>query len=622
MSEVTNPSIEDIFETHCTGRLERYTMQSRGYTARLFRDDWEKKSNHAVIVDDRSITLLDDVVVTGDGKRGYEILLQGDHSMKQSTMDFERLLIDIVSTTNVISVVKTQEGFTAKLASHRAGPGRIWYTRPGGGGVAFSNDFRTLLDLSRFEVDLRGYYAIIRHGSCPDPITIIVGIQSVPVSHYAVCSTPGFQLRVFPYFQFDFPESRGHDISPAKETLERCTQALSQMNPGLLLSGGVDSTLLAHYLAQGGKISAFHLSFGEADPELRFAKYAAEETGIHLDVVHMQHADVIPAIVECATSYIHPFSDISSIPTLHLIRHVQRDHGEVRLLVDGTGADGCFSLPANRRRLLLWQLFYLQPRMLRRFESALSERFATHSSNELIDGIVQACAHGAERDIEEGLMTLSCHPYESVFRREALDMSASITAYFRSVYNSCIADRSYNRSICARSAVLDVLYTAVKRAALKTYRVANEHSVDVAFPFLWRDVLIEQGMLSWKCKMNNGTSKWPLKKLLAEHMPSWFVYRRKNPFGFDPPLLDWLGDEEIFGFVSNVLLDEHGYVQPLIPIAHLNRILDRIRKKQRVSSETLELVWAVLLTELWLRENRISYMRNGAGSRTIRSWQR
>jgi len=68
-----------------------------------------------------------------------------------------------------------------------------------------------------------------------------------------------------------------------------------------MLSGGVDSTLLANYLSLTERIDgirAYYLAFGHDDPKENYAKLASEKTGIPLNIYRMESEHVIPTIKE------------------------------------------------------------------------------------------------------------------------------------------------------------------------------------------------------------------------------------------------------------------------------------------------------------------------------------
>ena len=122
----------------------------------------------------------------------------------------------------------------------------------------------------------------------------------------------------------------------------------------------------------------------------------------------------------------------------------------------------------------------------------------------------------------------------------------------------------------------------------------------VVYPYIWRDVLKEQGRLPWSAKVHHGVVKWPLKKLLEEFMPRDFIYRKKS--GFVPPFVRWLSDPEFNAKVRQVLLRNNGFVSEIIPASVLDELLTDARNGKRLRFPILNFLWGALFTESWIQE--------------------
>ena len=141
---------------------------------------------------------------------------------------------------------------------------------------------------------------------------------------------------------------------------------------------------------------------------------------------------------------------------------------------------------------------------------------------------------------------------------------------------------------------LDFEYV-VKVAALKTYSMCSNPSIEVIYPFMWKDILVEQGKLSWGCKKSGGINKWPLKKMLEEYMPREFIHRKKS--GFTPPLKEWLHDEEIARYCKEIIFNENAFIHAIIPTNKLKGMVNRAFECQKGNYYELNFIWAILFTE-------------------------
>jgi hypothetical protein len=72
---------------------------------------------------------------------------------------------------------------------------------------------------------------------------------------------------------------------------------------------------------------------------------------------------------------------------------------------------------------------------------------------------------------------------------------------------------------------------------VKTYDLCSNGN-QIIYPFIFREILIDQGKYSWADKSKNNTVKYPLKKILEKYVNKEFVHRRK--VGLNSSLEDWM----------------------------------------------------------------------------------
>lgn len=589
---------EKIFKKNSTIPLQELIIESEDYVGWFFHTFDKQRSYNNVYYDDTHLLLIDGIAVTGNSKEGYRLFEpQKDFSGTNHTA-FLQCLNKIVSNVNIIAINRYHKGLTVNFASHRASGGRIWYMKTQNKkGLILCDDFRPLLNFSRFEIEPKAIYAILKYGASPDPITIIKNIYSVPASHFATCTIPNFNIKSNPFFHFDFSEANNCNIKPTKDVLQKSAQFLGSIDTLLLLSGGVDSTLLAHYLNSHGGIDAFYLSFGRNDPELIYAKEAAKKAGINLNTFYMEGEDVLSAIKGVASSYMHPFSDYSTIPTYYLMNQIKDIYPNGGILIDGTGADGCFGFDLLTYSFL-WKVLYAQPRFIKQIGRVLYDGGGMYKRTSKLRTFFSVMASSCERDIQLSPLVLS--PIESLFTKQTRSCAQDVSSAFLKMFSSCMDVRSYNNSFYPKATVGDIL-NACRLMALKTFRVGREPLIDVVYPLLWKDVLVESGKLSWNCKFKNGTVKYPLKKLLEEHMAQEFIYRKKS--GFTPPLLNWLLQKDVYNFMCDVLLNPDAFISNEISTEKIQKLIHGLQIYKSASGAVLHYLWGALFTELWLEEN-------------------
>lgn len=597
------PQIENKFKSYSKRPMVDFIIKSHNCIGWFFHNLDKHQSSHNVYHSNSNLLMVEGVAVTGNIEEGYRLIEPYRDFPQSNNITLSRYLEKIVSNVTAILVSYTKSELKVEFASHRTSGGRIWYIKIPRKGVILCDDLRALLYFKQFEIEPKAFYGILKYGSSPDPINIIKGIYNVPVSHFAICTSPDFDVETTPFFKFDFSEANKLNMKPIKDTLRKYAQFINSQTHSLLLSGGVDSTLLAHYLNSGDKTEAYFLSFGRNDTQLAYVKEAATRANLNLNIVCMEGNAVLTCIMKAAASYIYPFNDDSLIPTYFLMDHIKSFSHNKSVLVDGTGGDACFGFDTIAYHLL-WKILYAQPTVIKQLARSLYDNGGIYKYTSkwqflsLIINFLSIVSKTYENHIQ--LSPLISSPIESFFTEHSQNNKQVVGHMFLNIIDSCIHVGKYNDSFRAKATVGDILHQC-RKYSLKTYRVGNDPSINTIYPYLWQDILIEQAKLSWSIKQKGRIVKWPLKKLLEEYMADKFVYRKKS--GFVPPLLNWFLQDDIYGLLHDILLDPRSYINNFIAIESIRNLLHKLRKSKSASPPALFFLWGALFSELWLREN-------------------
>ncbi len=149
-----------------------------------------------------------------------------------------------------------------------------WTTLPGGG-FAFASEVRALLDagLAPRRADPEALASYLAYGAVQGPITAIAGVHALQAGHLLTVSSVGRVEGPKRYWRPAFravgspPPSRSEAVARLKDLLDGVVaQHLTADVPvSVFLSGGVDSTVLAHFAARHARsLKSFSVSFEEA----------------------------------------------------------------------------------------------------------------------------------------------------------------------------------------------------------------------------------------------------------------------------------------------------------------------------------------------------------------------
>ena len=238
------------------------------------------------------------------------------------------------------------------LARDRFGKKPLYYWSDGRRFV-FGSEIKALLaagvPAAFAEERLAEYLAF---GYVPTPDTLFRGIHKQPPSSTMVVDAAGVH-DPRPYWDLSFPAADEVDTSRSPgEARERVRELLvdavrkrlvADVPLGVLLSGGVDSTVVAALMARlvPGRIKTFTVGF-EGDTFYDERPFA-ERVARHIGSEH--HASVVaPHAAELMETLLHhhdePFGDSSALPTYLVAREARR---HVTVVLNGDGGDEVFA---------------------------------------------------------------------------------------------------------------------------------------------------------------------------------------------------------------------------------------------------------------------------------------
>src|SRR4051794_20678007 len=228
------------------------------------------------------------------------------------------------------------------LARDRFGIKPLYY-RARGEELLFASELRSL---PRGAIDLDALEAFLAFNSIPAPLTIFREIRKLPPGHVLVWE--GGDARVERYARpGPLPERTDDDEAELVEELRARLRdsvrahLVADVPVGVLLSGGVDSGVLAALAAQetSEPVRTFSIGFEEASfDELDGARAVAQRYGTrHRELVLRPDAALLlPALAE---AFDEPFADSSALPT-YLVSELAA--GDVKVALSGEGGDELF----------------------------------------------------------------------------------------------------------------------------------------------------------------------------------------------------------------------------------------------------------------------------------------
>ena len=473
------------------------------------------------------------------------------------------------------------------LARDRFGIKPLLY-RVADGGLEFASELRAL---PRGEVDLDALEAFLAFNSIPGPLSIFRDARKLMPGHVLAWEDGEVTLERFarPGPAPADETRRESDEVLAEELRERLRDSVrahlvSDVPVGVLLSGGVDSSLLAALAAQESseRLRTFSIGFEEgsfderADARLVAQRYDT----LHRELVLQPDAALLlPALAE---AFDEPFADSSALPT-YLVSQLAAE--DVKVALSGEGGDELFG------GYYTYQADLLAERVggLARLVRPLVERLPVSSARASFDYKAKRFVRAAHLPPLE-----RHHGWKEIF---APDVRAELTGRGHAWDPVDVLRERYAETagaeLLARLQDVDARVYLVDDLLVKTDRASMAHSLEARVPFLDPAVDSFAAALPTRLKVRRAAKKVLLRRAAEPLLPSEVVRGRKR--GFSIPAAAWLrGELEPFAreALSAATLRRQGYFRP----EAVTRLLDdHVAGRSDLSRQ----LWGLLAFTLW-----------------------
>src|SRR5829696_2135652 len=192
------------------------------------------------------------------------------------------------------------------------------------------------------------------HGVVPAPHTLLNGVRKLPAATVLTIEPDGRQ-RDRRYWRVEFDRSHIYADMTAHDWEETLLEALraavrrrmvSDVPVGVLLSGGLDSSLIVALLADHGRadVQTFTVGFASTSDrdgdEFQYSDLVAEHYGTRHDAFHVTDHDVVDAVQKAIAAMSEPMPSHDAVAFYLLSEHVSQ---RCKVVQSGQGADEVFA---------------------------------------------------------------------------------------------------------------------------------------------------------------------------------------------------------------------------------------------------------------------------------------
>jgi len=458
----------------------------------------------------------------------------------------------------------------------------------------FASELPTLLKFGlEKEIDMLALNRYIHFGHITPPLTIYKNIFKLEPGHFIkgdIGNPSGFIKRKW----WDLPYNS--DLNKTEATwLQNVDDLLSDavkirleadVPTGLFLSGGIDSSLVAHYAANQSayeKPKAFTVIFDENDySEFEVAKTVAETIGLQLQTIKVNTKN-IENPNEATSNMGEPFSDSSIINQYYLAKKAKK---YATVFLTGDGGDECFAgyneyvtMYTQKQKLISagfvmkylgksFNLFLNQNKNLAQKISKLSLGFP-----DMGNAVRNNYNDPAYKKI-----------INSKYKLQEDEISGQVKAFW---------SQSAQLGIVKRMQCLDYKNYLEPDVLVKVDRATMLNSIEARSPFLdYR--IVELGLqIPTNLNIGSGKGKLLLRKLAEKHLPPSVTQAKKRGFGL--PVKEWI-NESLINYLKDLhIKNNHDFFDE----SSLNYYVFQKKGSRDLST----LFWRIWMFEEWFKLN-------------------
>ena len=434
--------------------------------------------------------------------------------------------------------------------------------------LIFSSELRPIRALVDDSIDVECLSELLRLRYLPAPDTLFKKIRKVRPGHIVEIDLgkDDLRLREYPYVAATPGEMTATTEAGVLERygflLEQAVQRqmLSDVEVGILLSGGIDSALVARFAQKHAsyRMQAFTVGFSERDDADETAEARATSELIGLDhhdvrIGFPQFLDVLPRIIATVEE---PLASTSVVPMFYLSELVSK---HVKVVMSGQGADEAMG---GYRRYRMEVLRRFVPPAVASLLGA-GARSAGVRCDALLRGLDALAEPNDIRRFEaaQGVFTAS--------QIQRLTGHQPALAETRIAYVFDLLGCANQRHSAQRMMSTDLRMNLADDLLLYTDKITMRYSIECRVPLLDLDLVRFVEALPCRFRVGMFAGKRLHKRFAERVLPASIVRRKKK--GFLSPTGNWFSTRHE---IREILLERGSPFSSWIDLDEVERTLD------------------------------------------------
>jgi len=487
------------------------------------------------------------------------------------------------------------------LARDRMGI-KVVYYKIEDGLLYFGSEIRAILTALNKKPDINpaAINLFLRYRYTPAPHTIYKGIQKLAAGTCLIVENGNAEVKRWWNYKPQLFDPVPKEAQVKEELLELYRQAvkshlLSDVPLGILLSGGVDSSLLLALMNEFGESwKSFTVGYGKSfvDDELDDAKETAEifkSSHYPVEINQERFEDTLSKII---ASVEEPIASSSIVPMYHVC---QKARQEVKVALMGQGPDELFGGYMRHLGVQYGKYWRSLPGSMRK---PVGKILTTLSRKE---------------SIRRGLYSLEVPQrmvrYQQIF--SVLSESLINGLFQENVLPERVGDyildswKDLETLIEKTDELGGFQYLEIRSSLpdeLLMYgdKLSMAHSLEVRVPYLDQKIVEYVERLPANYKIRFGNRKWIHKQVCSDYLPKQIINRKKR--GFAVNVVDRWFKDSLSNEFDSMLLDKSSRMYQFL---RLQEVQSLYKDHTEGKADNHKILFSLIVLEKWMRDNSL-----------------
>jgi asparagine synthase (glutamine-hydrolysing) len=461
----------------------------------------------------------------------------------------------------------------------------------------FSSEIKSLLSINKIKKNINktALNQFLQLTYIPSPLTIFEGIYKLKAGHIMEIDLQG-KVKNSQYWSMNFDDN--NQINSKKECVSLLRQRVfesvektlyADVPVGVLMSGGIDSTIIAGVAAKISKkqINTFTIGFNQKKyDERKLSQYAANKfDSIHHSYV-LDYNLILPEMEQIISNIDEPFADSSYIASYMVSKYAKNF---VKVVLTGDAADELFG-GYDKYLIDYYSTRYNKiPKKIRKLIEKIVYLF---NDTSILSRKLRKVIQNSSIDVFNQRKNMMCLGFNDI------ELEKLVKIDFQSHDHLDFINDVYNSQNQTNDELNKALYTDFKIVLegdmlVKMDRSSMLSSLEARVPFLDKDIIELSSRIPSKYKINKINKKIILKEAFKDIIPRKHLKAQKKGFGV--PISHWM-KKELKEDLIKVLDKEKIESQKIFNYSYVSVILEEhfSNKKNRGSQ-----LWTLYIFQKW-----------------------